>query len=208
MAQHGNRQLARLQEDWSFETLATHYNGQRLNGPNEVVFKANGDMYFTDPFYGLEKQDEDPSKELSFAGIYYVRQGTNKVILLEAELSGPNGLAFSPDESKLYVANTGEQQSPAIWAYDVEADGSISHKRLLYDFSHIEGPGGPDGLKVDGKGNVWATGPGGVYVIDEDGIVLGTIKTGQIVSNVAFGGSDGKTLFMTSDMFLYSLPLL
>ena len=122
---------------------------------------------------------------------------------------GPNGLAFSPDESKLYITNTGieKEQAPVMWVFDVQEDGSLSNKTLFHDFSENEGPGCPDGIEVDKDGNIYVSGPVGVYVFAADATLLGTIETGQIISNMRIGGEDDSTLFLTSSMFLYSLPL-
>ncbi|ADV61267.1 gluconolactonase [Isosphaera pallida ATCC 43644] len=200
LCQHGDRRIARLNDDGkTFTTLADRYENKRFNSPNDGVFKSNGDLYFTDPPYGLEKQTEDPARELDFQGVYKVTpDGT--VTLLTRALSRPNGIAFSPDETILYVANSDPQR--AIWmAYDVNEDGTLANGRVFADVTEMVGrfKGLPDGLKVDIHGNLFATGPGGVHVYSPDGKLLGRIDPGNATANCAFG-DDGSTLYITSDM--------
>ena len=213
IAQHGDRRIARLKGDMSnpgpmYDTIADMYDGARLNSPNDLVYHSSGALYFTDPAYGLELQMSDPAKELDYQGVFRVAPD-GKVILLESELSRPNGLAFSPDEKILYIANSDPER--AIWmAYDVLPNGGIERGRVLFDATHLveEGLSGlPDGLKVDVKGNLFATGPGGVLVISPEGTHLGTINTTQSAANCAFG-DDGSMLYVTADMFLLRIPLL
>jgi gluconolactonase len=200
--QHGNRQVARY-ENGAWTPLADKYEGKRLNSPNDLVFHSSGALYFTDPPYGLPKRWDDPAKELPFQGIY--RRGTDgTVTLLNRELNAPNGLAFSPDEKTLYVAQSDPEK--AIWmAYPVNADGTLGAGKVLKDATaefKAKKPGLPDGLKVDTKGNIWATGPGGVWVIAPDGTHLGTISTGVPTANVAWG-DDGSTLYITANTAVF-----
>jgi gluconolactonase len=172
------------------------------------VFRSNGDLYFTDPAYGMEKQWEDPKREIPFAGVYR-RTASGEVTLLTKDMTRPNGLAFSPDEKRLYIAQS--DPSSAIWrVFDVKSDGTIENSRVLLDLTTMvkakTRPGLPDGLKIDTEGNLFATGPGGVLVISPEGKHLGTILTGQATSNVAFG-DDGRTLYITADMFLMRVRL-
>ena len=208
LCQHGDRRVSRLRKDWSFEPLATHYGGKRLNSPNDAIFHSNGDLYFTDPPYGLEKRMDDPAKELDFQGVYRLPKGASDPILLTKDVTRPNGIGFSPDEKKLYVASSDTEK--AIWmVYDVQADGSIANGKIFFDSTawFKEGrPGLPDGLKVDQKGNIFATGPGGVLVFAPDGTHLGTIETGQKTANCGFG-DDGSVLYMTADMFFCRIKL-
>jgi gluconolactonase len=207
MADHGNRQVARLVEPKFIKvTLADRYQGKRFNSPNDVVVRRNGDTYFTDPPYGLAGLDADPAKELSHNGIYRVTpQGE---VTLLAQQTFPNGLAFSPDERTLYVANSDPRQ--AVWmAYDVKADGTLGAGRVFFDATPMVGdahPGLPDGLRVDVAGNLLATGPGGVLVFAPDGTHLGTLRTGQPTANCAFG-NDGMTLYVTSNHQLLRIRL-
>jgi gluconolactonase len=211
LAQHGDRRIARMDAPLTgpqprFTMLADRHDGKRFNSPNDLVQHSNGDIYFTDPAYGMEKQWDDPKREIPFAGVY--RRGRDgKVTLLTREMTRPNGLAFSPDERRLYVAQS--DQTAAIWrVFDVKADGTIENGRVLFDATSMtKGQKGlPDGLKIDTAGNLFATGPGGVLVLTPEGRHLGTIRTGQATSNCAFG-DDGQTLYMTADDFLMRVRL-
>ncbi len=213
IAQHGDRRIAQLIGDMmnpkaEYSTLTGQYQGAKLNSPNDLVFHSNGTLYFTDPAYGLVQGMLDPSKELDFQGVFSVTPEGNTT-LLDSLLSHPNGLAFSPDEKTLYVSNSNPEQ--AIWmAYDVLPDGNIDNGRVFFDATHLVGdehPGLPDGLKVDVRGNIFATGPGGILVFHPDATHLGTINTTQPTSNCAFG-DDGTTLYVTANMYLLRIPLL
>jgi gluconolactonase len=202
LCQHGDRRIARLKGDKSFETLADRYDGKRFNSPNDAVFKSNGDLYFTDPPYGLEGLNDDPAKELKFNGVYRLaKDGT--VTLLTKEMTFPNGIGFSPDEKTLYVAQSDPKQP--IWkAFDVKPDGTLGSGRVFADSTawfEAGRKGLPDGLKVDQKGNVFATGPGGVHVFAADGTHLGTIDTGEATANCGWG-EDGTVLYVCADMYL------
>ena len=207
-ADHGNRLVARLVDsNFTKQTIADRYQGKRFNSPNDLVFRSNGDLYFTDPPYGLAGQDSDPAKELAFNGVYRVTP-SGEVTLLTRELTRPNGIAFSPDERTLYVANSDADR--AVWmAYDVNDDGTIANGRVLFDATSLakQGkPGLPDGMKVDRAGNLFAGGPGGVLVITPQGKHLGTIVTGQPTANCAWG-DDGSTLYMTANDQLFRIRL-
>ncbi len=197
--QHGDRQVARW-DGSKWVTLADKFEGQRFNSPNDVVVKSNGDLYFTDPPYGLPKNMDDPTKEIPFQGVYRVANG--QVTLLTKEVTRPNGLAFSPDEKTLYVASSDPKK--AIWmSYPVQADGTLGAGKVFFDATGMQSgrKGLPDGLKVDQQGNLWATGPGGVLIISPAGKHLGTLATGEATANCAWG-DDGSTLYITADMFL------
>jgi gluconolactonase len=205
-ADHGNRLIARLNDTLFTRTvLADRYEGKRFNSPNDLIYRANGDLYFTDPPYGLFKLNDDPNKELPFNGIYRLMpNGT--VTLLARELTYPNGIAISPDGSTLYVA-VSDEKSPFIFAYDIQSDGTVANKRVFFD----AGPrvklglkGALDGMKVDARGNVFATAPGGIVVLSPQGKHLGTIVTGDVTANCAFG-DDGSTLYMTANHALVRL---
>jgi gluconolactonase len=202
---HGRRQVTRLESDGSQVALVDSFEGARLNSPNDVVYRSDGWLYFTDPPYGLDGGDDSPLKELDFNGIY--RLGPDGDLeLLSSEQSRPNGLAFSPDENTLYVANCDGEQ--AVWmAYDVSLDG-LSNARVLAE-ANTRRPetGCPDGLKVDRQGNVFATGPGGVWIIAPDGTHLGTIAPTENPANVGWG-EDGRTLYMTARTGLYRIRLI
>jgi gluconolactonase len=203
LAEHGDRRISRLHWDGGKRTIADGFQGKRFNSPNDVVVKSNGDVYFTDPIYGLPQREKDPRRELDFCGVFRWSAKTGEVTLLTKELSRPNGLAFSPDEKTLYVANSDPQR--AIWmAFPVSADGTLGAGRVFRDVTKDVSramPGLPDGLKVDAQGHLFATGPGGVHVMAADGTFLGRIETGQATANCAFGG-DGSDLYLTADMYL------
>ncbi|GAB4491595.1 MAG: SMP-30/gluconolactonase/LRE family protein [Saprospiraceae bacterium] len=207
LCQHGDRRVARMnapisQPKAEFVTLADRWNGKRLNSPNDAVFDSKRNLYFTDPPYGLEKQADDPAKEIPFQGVYRRRPDGTVELLLDS-LSRPNGIALSPDEKTLYVANSDPDK--AIWmAYEVQADGTLKNGRLFYDVTSKVSealPGLPDGLKVNKQGILFATGPGGVWIFSPDGALLGQILTGQATANCAFG-NDGKALYLTADNYL------
>jgi gluconolactonase len=208
MADHGNRQVARLDETrFTKTTLADRYLGKRLNSPNDLVYRTNGDLYFTDPPFGLDGLDANPTKELSHNGVYRLT-ATGELTLVAQDLRFPNGIAFSPDERTLYVSNA-SQGSPIWMAYDVQADGTLSRGRVFFDATSQvkQGRRGvPDGMRVDRLGNVFATGPGGVLVIAPDGRHLGTILTGQPTANCAFGDR-GSTLYITANDRLLRVQL-
>jgi gluconolactonase len=199
--EHGDRRISVLTKGGGKRTLVDNYQGKRLNSPNDLIFKSNGDLYFTDPPYGLPKQADDPSRELDFCGIYRVaKNGT--VTMLTKELSRPNGLAFSPDEKTLYVANSDPDR--AIWmAFPVNAEGTLGTGKVFADVTSMvkTHPGLPDGMKVDRTGNLFATGPGGIHIFTPEGKRLGRIETGQRTSNCGWG-NDGSTLYITADSYL------
>lgn len=205
---HGNRMIARIDTiDFTREVLVSEFQGRRLNSPNDLVFRSDGALYFTDPPYGLSGLNESPAKEMPVNGVYRLRPD-GRISLLTDELSFPNGIAFSPDERTLYVANS-DPARPVILAFDVSDDGTLSGSRVFFDAQPLvaEGRRGlPDGMAVDQAGNLFATGPGGVLVIDPNGEHLGTISTGELVANVAFG-DDGRTLYLTSDRLLARVRL-
>jgi gluconolactonase len=211
LCQHGDRRVARMEAPLSrpeprYASVADRFEGKRFNSPNDACFHPNGDLYFTDPPYGLTRKEGDPTRELDFQGVY--RAGKDgKVTLLTKEMSRPNGIAFSPDARTLYVANSDPKR--AVWmAFDVKADGTLGPGRLFYDATGSVGKekGLPDGLKVDRRGNLLATGPGGVWIFNAQGKVLGRLLTGQATSNCAFG-EGGRSLFITADMFLVRVRL-
>lgn len=201
--EHGDRRIAQLAADGKTKTtLADKHDGKRFNSPNDLVFKSNGDLYFTDPPYGLPKGPDDPQRELDFCGVYRLGKD-GKVTLLTKEITRPNGIALSPDEKKLYVASSDPEK--AVWmVYDLKADGTLGTGKVFKDVTAWvkEGRKGlPDGLKVDKDGNLWATGPGGVIVFAPDGTHLGSIETGVPTANCAFG-DDGTTLYITANTAL------
>jgi gluconolactonase len=203
LCEHGDRRVSVLPWNGGKMTLADRYQGKRLNSPNDVVVKSDGNVYFTDPPYGLPKQAADPLREQPHFGVYRIAPD-GKVTLLTAEMTRPNGLAFSPDEKTLYVAQS--DPDAAIWrAYPVNGDGTLGKSRVFFDATQMAKSGMkglPDGLKVDRDGNLWATGPGGVLIFAPDGTLLGRIDTGEATANCAWGGPDGADLYITADMYL------
>lgn len=199
--EHGDRRISRLEPGGGKKTLADGFQGKRLNSPNDAVYKSNGDLYFTDPIYGLPKRQDDPHRELDFCGVFRLSAG-GELALLTRELTRPNGLAFSPDERTLYVAQSDPER--AIWmAYPVNPDGTLGKGRVFADVTPMvkQLPGLPDGMKVDSAGNLFASGPGGIHVYSPEGKRLGRIDTGQRTANCAWGG-DGSVLYMTADSYL------
>lgn len=202
--EHGDRRVSVLLWDGGKKTLADSHAGKRFNSPNDVVVKSDGSVYFTDPPYGLPQQADDARREQPHFGVYRIAvDGT--VTLLTAEMTRPNGLAFSLDEKTLYVAQSDPEA--AIWkAFPVHADGTLGKSRVFFDATAMAKSGTmkglPDGLKVDQSGTLWATGPGGVLIFAPDGTLLGRIDTGEATANCAFGGPDGSDLYITADMYL------
>jgi gluconolactonase len=202
--EHGNRRVTRVDAGGNTYVLADRYQGKRLNSPNDLVYRSDGALFFTDPPFGLPKVFSDPRKELPYSGVYVVRDGV--VRLLTSELSGPNGLAFSPDEKHLYVGNWDETRK-VVMRYDVAADGAFSNGRVFVDLTAAPGEDAIDGVKVDGEGNVYISGPGGLWVVAADGRHLGTIKTPRHVHNMAWGDPDGRTLYLCARDRLYRMRL-
>ena len=210
LCQHGDRRVVVMDAPLNdpkpvFRTLADRWQGKRLNSPNDAVFDANGDLYFTDPPYGLPKNVDDPAKEIPFQGVYKLKKdGT--VLLLVDSIPRPNGIGISPDGRTLYVANS--EGSDARWnAFDIAGD-SLVNARIFFRTPWKEGDkGAPDGLKVDRKGNVFATGPGGVWILDPTGEPLGRVRIPEATANCALS-PDGKFLYTTSDMYLLRVPLV
>jgi len=200
MCAHGDRCIQRQEKDGKITILADKYDGKRFNSPNDLCYHANGDLYFTDPPYGLPKQFGDPGRELDWCGVY--RLGTDgKATLLTKDQNRPNGIAFTPDYKSVIVANSDGSQT---WTkFPLKEDGTFGEGKLFYDAKPLSKgkKGGPDGLKIDRAGNVWATGPGGVVVFNAAGKLLGRIETNEATANCAFG-DDGSTLYITADMYL------
>jgi gluconolactonase len=203
LCEHGDRRVSVLTKDGGKLTLVDRYEGRRLNSPNDGAFKSNGDLYFTDPPYGLPDREHDARRELDFFGVYRLARN-GELTLLTKEMTRPNGIAFSPDEKTLYVAQSDPDN--AIWmSFPVKADGTLGEGKVFHDATENfkKGlPGLPDGMKVDKAGNIFATGPGGVYVFNPAGKLLGRISTGEKTANCAFGGKDRSILYMTADMYI------
>ncbi|MEE2636812.1 MAG: SMP-30/gluconolactonase/LRE family protein [Acidobacteriota bacterium] len=205
LCEHGNRRVSRLESDGSISVLADSFEGRRLNSPNDAVYHSNGWLYFTDPPYGLAQQDDDPDKELDFNGIFRVSPD-GEVELLVRDQTRPNGIGLSPDEQTLYVANS-DGNDKSWYAYDVLEDGTLGPGRVFLDVNAETAPGAADGMTVDRDGNLFATGPGGVWVISPDGRHLGSIQPDEVPANAAWG-DDGNTLYMTARTGLYRIRLI
>jgi gluconolactonase len=197
---HGNRRVYRVENDGSKTTLVDRFDGKRFNSPNDLIIHANGDLYFTDPPYGLA---DESLREIEWHGVYRLKPD-GKVDLLTKELDRPNGIGLSPDAKTLYVAQS-DSKAAIYKSYPVKDDGTVGEGNLLFDATPLSktdnSPGMPDGMAVDQKGNLWATGPGGVLVISPEGKLLGRILMGKATANCAFG-DDGSTLYMTSSGFV------
>jgi gluconolactonase len=219
VAGHAQRNVYRLETLDAKGTrtiLADSYEGKRLNSPNDVVYRSDGSLYFTDPPYGLETQnDSDPKKQLTVNGVYRIAHALTQkagaepdeaaLELLVSDLPRPNGIAFSPDEKYLYVDNS---EPKKIWMrYRVQADGKLTEPKLLYDATGDKRPGAPDGMKVDAEGNIYSAGPGGVWIFSPEGKALATIVMPEPVSNVAWAGADRKTLYITASTSVYRVRL-
>jgi len=206
LCEHGDRRISRLSPDGTKTTLVDRYKGRRLNSPNDAVFSSAGDLYFTDPPFGLPKTFDDPEKELDFSGVFRLsKDGT--LTLLTRDVRAPNGIAFSPDEKTLYLTNADPRQ--ALWlAFDVQRDGTLRNRRVFFDGTSWTETrkGAPDGMKVDREGNLFAAGPGGLYVFAPDGTHLGSFELGVPTANCAWG-DDGSVLYVTADTALYRIQL-
>lgn len=211
LCQHGNRQVAIMEASLDapkavYKSIANNYQSKKFNSPNDAVFRSNGDLFFTDPPYGLEKNMDDPLKELPFQGVYKVN-ASGEVVLLTDSITRPNGIAFTPGEKTLIVANS-DSTRPVWYAFDFGTGDSLVNGRVFYDASAASKleKGLPDGLKIDSKGNVFATGPGGVWIFNKNGKLLGKIKISQLVSNCALS-PDEKTLYLTADMSVLRIKM-
>jgi gluconolactonase len=203
LCEHANRRIVRITKDMLISVLVDRYEGKRLNSPNDLVYRSDGSLYFTDPPYALPKEDSDPAKELPFNGVFRLSHGKMQVIV--KDLTRPNGIAFSPDQKTLYVDNS--DPAHKIWMkYDVKADGTVTNGQLMADATSDKGSGNPDGMKLDSLGNIYSAGPGGLWIFSGAGKHLGTIKMPEIVSNCAWG-DDGKTLYITARTSVYRIKL-
>lgn len=204
ICEHGNRRITRLEPNGSITVLADRYQGKRLNSPNDLVYRSDGALFFTDPPFGLPRVFDDPRKELSYSGVFCLYIGTLRVV--STDLKGPNGLAFSPDERYLYVDNWDEKKK-VIMRYEVGADGALSNGITFVDLTSMSGEICFDGLKVDARGNVYASAPGGLRVFSPEGKHLGTITPPELAANFTFGDDDGRTLYLTARTGLYRIRM-
>ena len=201
IATWAGRSIARLEKNGTRTTLADRYQGKRFGGPNDVVVKKDGTIYFTDQFGGLRLREKDPAIEMP-AGVYMIKNGT--VTLLIKDFVNPNGLAFSPDE-KVFYANDSTRK--LVMRYDVQPDDTIANGRLFLDTSVDTAPGVPDGMKVDIKGNVYVSGPGGIWIVSPEGKHLGTIPVPELVANLEFGDADYRTLYIAAREGIYKIRM-
>jgi gluconolactonase len=204
ICQHGNRRVIRVEPHGNVTVLADSHHGQRLNSPNDLVYRSDGRLFFTDPPFGLPGTFEDPDKELPFSGVFAVRDG--KVTLVSDELEGPNGLAFSPDERYLYVGNW-DPERKVVMRYELGPDDHVIDASVLFDMTGADGEDAIDGIKVDQAGNVYACGPGGIWVISPTGEHLGTLHLLEAPHNLAWGDEDGRTLYVTALTSVYRIRL-
>ena len=210
-AEHGNRRISRTEKNGSITVLADRYEGKRINSPNDVTVKRNGDIYFTDPpglYRTYPAGTTPPARELDFNGVYRIAMAKGKVQKLELltkDIQYPNGIAFSPDEKKLYVSSS---RPDKYWmVFDVTANGGIANGHKFYDATSVPGDNVPDGMKVDRAGNIYATGPAGVSIFSPQGKQLGVLQLPELPSNCAWGGADAKTLYITARTSIYRIKL-
>jgi gluconolactonase len=199
---HGDHQVVRIEADGRRTVLAREFEGKRLNSPNDLVYKSDGALYFTDPPAGLREGDKDAKKELPFNGVYLLKDGKLQVVIKDMTL--PNGLAFTPDEKYLYVNDSAKK---TITRYPVQPDDTLGSGQPFIDMNADKAPGVPDGMKVDQRGNVYCTGPGGFWIMSPEGRHLGTVLTTELPANLAFGDADNKTLYLTARTGLYRIHL-
>jgi gluconolactonase len=200
--QHGDRQVVRLEKNGKRTVLASRYEGKRLNSPNDLVFKSDGTLYFTDPPAGLRQGEKDLKKELPFNGVYQLTRGN--LALVSKDFVRPNGIALSPDQKYLYVNDTTKK---IIMRFEVQPDDNAVNGKIITDMTADTTPGAPDGMKVDQKGNIYCTGPGGFWVMSPEGKHLATVKTKELPANLGWGDADGKTLYLTARTGLYRIRL-
>jgi gluconolactonase len=205
LCQHGHRRVLRVNPHGDTTVLADRYQGRRLNSPNDLVYRSDGTLYFTDPPFGLPDTFEDPDRELGFSGVFRVREGA-PLELVTDELAGPNGIAFSPDERFLYVGNW-DPERKVVMRYPVAGDGSAGQGTVFFDMTAAPGDDAIDGLKVDVEGNLYVCGPGGVWILSPAGVHLGTLELPEAPHNLAWGDSDARTLYITAMTSVYRIRL-
>jgi gluconolactonase len=202
--EHGNHRVTRLERDGSLSVLADKFEGKRLNSPNDLVYRSDGTLFFTDPPFGLPKFFDDPRRELLYSGVFAIHNG--KLKLLSTDLKGPNGIAFSPDEKYLYVTNWDEKKK-IVMRYEVQPDATLKNGQVFFDMTSAPGEDALDGVKVDEQGNLYVSGPGGLWIISAAGKHLGTIVAPKQPHNLAWGDEDGKTLYLCALSGLYRMRL-
>ena len=204
--QQGNRRIVRREKDGQLTVLADRYEGKRLNSPNDLVYKSDGALYFTDPPFGLPKLFNDPHKELPYSGVYRVSPDGKNIRLLTTDLKGPNGIAFSPDEKYLYVDDW-DLAHKVVMRYEVQPDGSLAAGKVLAEVTSSGGGLALDGMKVDEKGDLYVTAPDGIWILSPEGKHLGTIIPPEHANNLGWGDDDRKTLYLCTRTGLYRIRL-
>jgi gluconolactonase len=202
--EHGNRRVVRIERTGAVTVLADRYQGRRLNSPNDLVYRSDGALYFTDPPFGLPKVFDDPRKELPSSGVFCLIGGELRQV--STDLSGPNGLAFSPDERYLYVGNW-DPAKKVVMRYEVRPDGSLAAGRVFFDMTGAPGEDAIDGIKVDQRGSLYVSGPGGLWILSPEGKHLGTLVGPEHPHNLTWGDDDGRTLYLTAQTGLYRIRL-
>jgi gluconolactonase len=204
ICQHGNRRVIRVEPHGNSTVLADRYDGKRLNSPNDLVYARDGTLYFTDPPFGLPAMFTDPKKELPFSGVFAVRNG--ELSLVTADLGGPNGIALSPDERHLYVGNW-DPGRKIVMRYELDSAGTVTGGEVFFDMTGAEGEDAIDGIKVDTAGNLYVCGPGGIWLLSSQGKHLGTLRLPESPHNLAWGGADARTLYITALTSIYRIRL-
>jgi gluconolactonase len=204
ICQHGNRRVVRIERNGVITVLADRYEGKRLNSPNDLVYRSDGTLFFTDPPFGLPKFHDDPRRETPFSGVYSVRNG--KVKLVSTDFTGPNGLALSPDEKVLYVGDWDDKRK-VVNRYHVNEDGTLERGELFFDMTDIAGEDAIDGIKIDQRGNLYVSGPGGLWILSEAGKHLGTLRLPEHPHNLTWGGQDRRTLYVAAQTSIYRIRL-
>jgi gluconolactonase len=205
MCQHGNRRILRVEPHGNVTVLADRHEGRRLNSPNDLVCRSDGTVFFTDPPFGLPQMADDPDRELPFSGVYAITPGGGLRLLVD-DLEGPNGIALSPDERLLYVGYW-DPERKVVMRYDLDEAGGVSNGSVLYDMTAAPGEDAIDGVKVDPAGNVYACGPGGIWIVTPEGEHLGTLELPEAPHNLAWGDADGRTLYVTALTSVYRVRL-
>ena len=200
IATWGGRSIDRIEKNGKRVTLADRYDGKRFDGPNDIVVKKDGAIYFTDSVGGMRGRDQDPTREMDLQGVYMIKDG--RVSLVINDIPTPNGLAFSPDEKYLYANGSAGKY---VRRYAVQPDDTLTDSQMFFDMSADKTPGISDGMKVDTQGNVWESGPGGIWIFSPDAKHLGTIPSPELVANLCFGDPDSKTLYVAARTSIYKV---
>jgi gluconolactonase len=204
ICQHGNRRVVRIEKNGVTTVLADRYEGRRFNSPNDLVYRSDGTLYFTDPPFGEPKFFDDPRRELDYSGVFSVKDG--RVQLVSRDFRGPNGLAFSPDEKFLYIGDWDDRKK-IVNRYPVNADGTLGRGELFFDMTGAPGEDAIDGIKIDQNGNVYVSGPGGLWILSPAGKHLGTVQGPEHPHNMNWGDADHRTLYLAAETGIYRIRL-